>query len=304
MNHFLKKISLFLLPIFFLMIGMEVLLQNIPNDYKLKRTYLDTNAQDIEILILGSSHSFYGLNPEYFNANTFNASHISQSFSYDYAILEKYERQFSNLKTIILPVSYFSFFETLENGVESWRNKNYAIYYDINLVNSIWEYSEIFKNRLDINIKRLISYYLKKESSITSSSLGWGINYDKNPDINLDVSGKNTSKKHTINLEKTETKEIIQLNKKLLHHINDWCLTNDIELLLFTPPAYKSYRTHLDKKQLELTYQFIDEICHENCNYINLIDHIEFKVEDFYDSDHLSHKGAKKLSRLINNDLK
>ena len=69
---------------------LEVLIQNIPNEYSYKKSYLDSNSNEIEVLFLGSSHVYYGVNPEYISANSFNASHIAQTLDYDYAILKKY----------------------------------------------------------------------------------------------------------------------------------------------------------------------------------------------------------------------
>lgn len=302
MKRFIAKIGLFVLPVIALAILLEVLLRSIPNDYRLKQEYLDAHASEIETLILGSSHSFYGLDPEYFNMNTFNASHISQSLSYDYAILEKYEDQLTNLKTLIVPISYFTFFETLESGPEAWRNKNYAIYYDISLVNSLWDYSEALRNRLDVNAERLDNYYIKKQPALTSSPLGWGINYEVSSKVDPDKMGVNTAEKHSVALDSEEVLDITKQNEKLLRSIQEWCVINNVKLILFTPPAYTSYTESLNADQLALSLDYIGQICSNtsNCEYQNFLNNLLFTKEDFYDPDHLSHSGAKKLSRLIN----
>jgi hypothetical protein len=105
-----------MLPIVLVAFICEVAFRAIPNDYKLKRHYLDKNALQIETLILGSSHALYGINPEYFTTKTFNGSNISQSINYDYQIIKKYEKDLKNLKTLILPLSYFTLFRKLEDG--------------------------------------------------------------------------------------------------------------------------------------------------------------------------------------------
>ena len=70
------------------MISFELLLRNIPNDYSFKKNYLNTKSNSIEVLFLGSSHIYYGINPEYISRNSFNGSHISQSLNFDLEILE------------------------------------------------------------------------------------------------------------------------------------------------------------------------------------------------------------------------
>ena len=78
-----------------------------------------------------------------------------------YKILEKYQDRFKNLKTIIVDISYFSLYATLETGPEQWRAKNYNIYYDIPTSKATNNF-EILTNKLDINYSRMKSYYTKK----------------------------------------------------------------------------------------------------------------------------------------------
>ncbi len=127
MKQFTLKIFLFLLPILIIGIALEFLLREIPNQYTLKDNYIATSSRKIETLVLGSSHTYYGVNPEYFTKPCFNLANISQSLNFDLELLKKHENEFSNLKTVIIPISYFSLFETLEEGDESWRVKNYTI---------------------------------------------------------------------------------------------------------------------------------------------------------------------------------
>ena len=73
MRKFSIKTLLFVVPILLLAVIIEIFLRLIPNDYLHKKKYLDAHSCDIETLILGSSHSFYGIDPNYFSNNTFNA---------------------------------------------------------------------------------------------------------------------------------------------------------------------------------------------------------------------------------------
>ena len=77
MKIFIKKIAIFLILITSIAVISEFLLRRIPNDYSYKRAYLDVQSEDVEILIFGSSHSFFGIDPSYFSDRCFNASHVS-----------------------------------------------------------------------------------------------------------------------------------------------------------------------------------------------------------------------------------
>lgn len=306
MKRFVIKTIYISLPILVVAILMEILLRNTPNDYLFKKQYLDKHSSEIETLILGSSHSFYGFNPEYFSSNTFNASHISQSLNYDFEILKKYQDQFKNLKTIILPISYFTLFGKLEAGSESWRVKNYIIYYDLNSSKSLIDYSEVLSNRINVNIKRIASYYLLGNSTISCSDLGWGTSYNSKNARDLAETGKTAAKRHTrddINSDKYQ--EIFNDNILILNSIIQWCKKNNVSVLLLTPPAFETYRQNLNKEQLKIAINTTSDICskYENCIYENLLNDTNFVAVDFFDADHLSEIGAKKLSELINEKI-
>ncbi|HRD59050.1 MAG TPA: hypothetical protein PK504_13460 [Ferruginibacter sp.] len=312
MKKFIRKTSFFILPIFVVTLTMEILLRNIPNEYLYKKEYLDKHSNEIETLIFGSSHSFYGINPAYFSSKTFNIAHISQSLNFDYEILKKYQDNLHNLKTVILPISYFTLFNKLENWSESWRVKNYVIYYGMNVSNSLVDYAEVFSNQPKNNIKRLYDYYCRgnHDQSVTCSKLGWGTSYKSENSLDLVETGKAAAKRHTkdnIHLEKD--KNIFNANKSILNLFAKWAQERKITLIFITPPAFETYRKNINIEQLKVTFQTANKIAieYDNCFYMNLFSDTSFAGKDFFDADHLSEIGAEKLSKLIDkkiNELK
>jgi hypothetical protein len=307
MKRFITKTIYFSIPILVVAILMEILLRITPNDYLFKKQYLDNNSSEIETIILGSSHSFYGFNPDYFSSKTFNASHISQSLNYDFEIIKKYHDRFKNLRNIVLPISYFTLFAKLEAGSESWRIKNYIIYYGlINSSKSLTDYSEVLSNRINVNFKRLVSYYVLGNSAISCTKLGWGTGYNSKNARDLVESGKTAAKRHTRDdIHSDKSQEIFNENILILNSIIQWCKENHVKILLLTPPAFETYRQNLNLEKLNSTIKTTSEICskYDNCIYENLLSDPNFVAIDFYDADHLSEIGAKKLSELINADL-
>ena len=296
MKKFLKEFGFLTLPLLLAACFLEVVIQNIPNDYSLKKDYFDKNASQIETLILGSSHSFYGLNPTFFSSKTFNGSHISQSLKYDLEILKKYEDNLKNLTAVVLPISYFSLSEKLENGIESWRIKNYRIYYEISTSNSYSDCSEVLSVKLSKNLYRLFSFYVKKTSPITCTNLGWGSNYKSENALDLIESGKKAAYQYQNTFDE---------NVAVLNNLLQWCSERNVTLVLFTPPAFESFQKHLNKKQLNATVEIAQKKAqaNENCSYLNLLNNTRFKAKDYYDADHLSEIGAKKLSLLIDKQI-
>jgi hypothetical protein len=296
MKKFTIETVKFLLPLIMGGILMELLLRQIPNDYKYKKQYLDNNSDKIEILFLGNSHSFYGLDPIYCTKTCFNASHISQSLDLDLEILKKYEQYWSALRIIVLPISYFSFIESLETSSESWRIKNYIIYYGIRNSKTLKDHSEVLSNNLSINLKRIISYYIKGITAMSCSTLGWGVSYNSTNTKDLVETGKEAAARHTI----IDYKYFDQ-NVSALKSVIEFGQRHKIKIVLFTPPAYESYVTNLNKEQLNKTIQTAEIISNQfdNCIYFNLLEDKSFSESDFYDADHLNYTGAKKLTLLI-----
>ena len=295
MNKFNLKIIYFILPLALIAIVIELAIRQIPNDYSYKKKYLDNTSNSIEVLFLGSSHTYYGINPKFVAKKSFNASHISQSLDYDYEILKKYENNWNQLKLIVLPIDYLTFFNSVSTGVEQWRVKNYNIYYDINITNTTSDNFEFLNTKPKLIFKRMHSYYFKKKSEITCSKLGHSSIF--NPTNNLEENGYNAAIRHT-NITKQEFKK----NIAILNKIIDFGNKHNIQLLFYTSPAYTTYVKNLNQIQLDLTINSINRIIDDNsnCFYYNLLEDSTFIKTDYMDADHLNYFGAQKLSLKLN----
>jgi hypothetical protein len=304
MKKFVIKILLFLLPILLIAVMVEFLLQHIPNDYSYKKNYMDNHSNEIQVLILGSSHPFYGINPIYFSKNTFNASYPCQSLDVDYKIFKRYQAEFNHLETIILSISYFTPFRNSEtNNYNSAIMKNYVIYWGMDVVQSISDYSELLTNKLSVNVKNLKKYYLNKEVTTYCSDFGWGINYNSENAMDLDATGKDAALSHTIeDIYNDKYVKILNENINILNTMVEWCKKRNVKLILLATPVYKTYYDNMDKEQLfkaiSIATQFAES--YTNCEYINLLNDSIFVAGDFFDTNHLNDLGAKKLSELLN----
>jgi len=296
MKKFIKYLLLFSLPIFVFGVSSEFLLRKIPNDYLFKKEFLDKNSDSIEVLFLGSSHAFFGINPANFSANSFNASHISQTLDYDFEILKKYNNHWCKLKCIAIPISYFSLYSRLETGIESWRVKNYTIYYGMTTSNKFIDYSEALSNKLTVNLRRIGSYYIKGNSSISCSNLGWGLNYNSKNKSDLNATGKTAAKRHSKKDDKYFTE-----NVNVLKSIIEFAKNKGVKVFFYTPPAYHTYTENLDSIQLNQTINTLINISskYDNVTYHNFLLDSSFSEIDFFDADHLDEIGAKKLTSKL-----
>ena len=298
MKRFLIKLCLFVLPVVLVATAMELTLRSIPNNYAYKHEYLKRHASEIEVLVLGSSHGVYNINPDYISGRAFNAAHLSQSFKYDYYIFDRFKPQFSNLKSVWIPVHYRSLFYELEDDPEHWRENYYSIYYGCDYHASPLRRLELFTAHPTTLIKRFAKN-LRSKGKMTLCNVteaGFGLiatDADRDP---LEESGLWTAQRHT-----THDYKHLENNYRILDKLIAECRELDVEVVLFSPPVYRSYAENWDAAQLDIMQTRIAGLLsqHSNVHYHNFFLDERFGEADFLDSDHLNGPGAKKLTVLV-----
>jgi hypothetical protein len=305
MNYkkYIISLSFVMLVLLLFSFGVEYFIQTIPTVYKFKYDKIKRNSENFKTIILGSSHTFYGLNPEYFEEPTLNLANVSQDLKYDKYIFDKSIENIKDLKTVILPISYFSLFEDLDFGIEYWRKYFYIHWFDypaeelLDIIN----YSIIISYPSKIELLKVVyHYYFKGDFKPTWSDSGWGINHPDEQQEDLVKTGKKYAE-----LDDVKYTNFYNRNLMLLNDMLDICKEKNIKVLLFTPPAYITYRQHLNQKRLDQMVSLLHDVTklNKNVTYINLIADERFIAKDYFDADHLNHTGAKKLSMILNEYL-
>jgi hypothetical protein len=302
MKRFMLYITVFIIPIIAAGICSEILLRKIPNDYKYKSDYLDHKSFKTKVLVLGSSHSFYGVDPKYFSLPGFNAADVAQSLEYDFSIFEKFQSRMKDLKFLVLPVDYFSLYFDWDETAESWRVKNYEIYYKIHFSDKFEDRTEVLSSKLDVNSNRLYDYYIKGISNLTCSNLGWGTAYKSKEGRNLDSTGVIAAKRHSAQLLTTSFKFHLNTLTKIIKLAE----AKGVKVILYTSPAYKSYVDHLNKKQLFNTIEVLNILPtkYSNVTYVNWLTDQSFTAKDFFDADHFNEFGAQKFSYKVDSAIR
>jgi hypothetical protein len=298
-KKFIQSLLIFLAPIMVIALVADLMLRHIPNDYSYKNDYLRKHSDSIEVLLLGSSHAFYGLNPRFFQARAFNAAYVSQSLDYDDAILEKYH--WSRLKYVLIPISYFSMYSNLTSSREAWRVKDYVIYYKIKPPRGITDYTEIFSGRLDLNWKRISSYYLHGVSDITCTDQGWGTACSSRDARDLTETALEAIHRHTV----ARDEGIVDANEAALRKMIGYAQHHHITVVLYTPPAYPTYADRLDPAQWSATVKVATGVAaaYPHTVYLDFLKDARFTAGDFHDADHLNEIGAQKFTRIMDDEL-
>ena len=294
MKSFLLKLLLFLLPAGLFVVFVEMQLRSMPSVYSIKKADMDKMCEEIEILCLGSSHTFYAINPVYFSKKGYNSAYISQTYDYDQKILEKYIGRMPALQYVILPVSYFSFFEKLADNKDAGRRKFYSLTMQV-------DQPDIFEDYMIFSADRqeLVPYWLGKNQSYQINEAGFGTAFSfENRNRNIEKTGVNRAKMYTMpnpDLRKEEMKDILENMIRL-------CESRNIRVVLTITPTHQSYRKNLNQHQLNLMYSLLNSVRqhHKNILVYDAFSDPDFITDDFFDADHLNDVGAKKFTEKLN----
>lgn len=287
--------------------SLEFFLRAIPNDFSFKKYHLESSQDKIEILILGSSHTYVGLDPKLFSAPTYNLAYSSQTLDLDEKLFDQFKNQLPQLKTVIIPISYFSYVLCLEDGSSAHKIKNYNIYYSIYSHTLDWKnQTEIFHQPLSTSLYRLEKYIEDPTNEIKVDRNGFISKRYVKQDIDSIESAEHAVANHSKNLKDTLTQNRIASNLKALQSIITWCNANDVKVILLTSPVMRFYIDRLNKVQYNHMKQTTQQVVEQYpaVEWWNYMDSTRlFLPEDFQNADHLSQKGAQKWSKLINTKL-
>lgn len=294
---------MFLLPLLLVAIYFEYQLKNKPfvSSYAAKKYFFEKQLDSVEVLILGSSQTFNGIDPSCFKNKAFNLANVSQTIYYDKRLTLHYLPKLPKLKTVIINISYFSFFYQLYDIKENWRDYYYLQhfgikYYQLNTFQlnnystfSVYQPLHSIKlatnNFEDENAKEILpnGYQPKYSQDLISDSLG---------KVRVDVHNQENFASRRKEIENDLDDFVQQLKDK------------NLQVIFLTTPVYSTYSKFCDKKIIGANSQFINLLCKKyNYSYLNFFEDTRFDKDDFFDNDHIKNNGATKLSKIVNDTI-
>lgn len=296
------KIILFCLPVFVVWASLEFFYRTVATNYTYKTAQIETEYKDIETLLLGDSHTFFGLNPDYFSAATFNLGNISQSLYFDELLLGKHLENLPNLKTVVLNVSYFSLSAKDNSKEDSWRKYFYDQQMDLDVpIVAAYDpkkYSLALARRFKKSAE-LVHTYFEKGAILSCYPNGYG----KQDESDV-VSDKN---KIAVIIAKKHEDESLDFanNTKRLQRMIMLCKERNVRVVLLEMPVYSVYYGLLNankKQEIKKTLSGLASNS-QNTSYLDWNKNEAFLPSDFRDADHLTNEGAEKCSRLLDGVL-
>lgn len=289
-NPYLRA-SLFFLLLLIPVAAGEAYVRSLPNASKAKHAFLTAHSSEVDVLILGSSHTYYGICPEVLSPHAYSAAQVSQTLRYDDWLLHHYP--FPSLKYVVLPISDFSLYENLEDGAEWYLANRYRLYMDCDIHSRLSVYDWEF-TAFPVFLEKMKSLW--QPPKMHWSNYGQGLEYTlEKRSTDWDNGAERAA--HNRYTDFSAAAE----NMAHLQSIAQFCKQHHARLLLITTPLRPSYRRAQSPRQLADTRNRLRHFLRHNPEavYHDFSADSRFDENDFYDSDHLNTRGARKLSLLL-----
>ena len=319
MKLFFNKILIFVFPLFLIVLGIDFHLRNINSLYKEKVNGLTEHTNVIEILILGNSHGFTGVDPNYFTKYAFNIANSGQSIYFDKELTLRNLEALEKLKYVFISLDYHSLYFSSQRG-----GRNILSYYGNGIKHSSTSYHKadispfLFgydpKASFSLIIIDLLakwkfrnqSYYvdLDAKSGIDKVELTKGFIALPGTQTN---DFNNTSYTNRINgfnrLINTSTEKKLVLNE--LDQLISTLQNNGIKPIFFSTPTFNEYNTFLDSSIINDNRVDAEILCKKyNMEFWDYAKDNDFIKDEFFNPDHLNKKGAERFSKILNSRLK
>lgn len=298
MKKFFLKCSFFLTVIAIVWASNEALYRLVPNNYTVKNENVTKVYDDCQVLILGNSHPFFGLDPHYFTYNTFNLANVSQTLYFDELLLEKHLEHFKKLKYVILAIEYTTLSHSDTHPEMEWRKYFYEAQMGLKLPQisdfDVKKYSLALVPPMSIN-KQSIKTYFRQGTIAQCDSLGFAANNGVLSEYNNPEAGIAKMKQHEDGS--------LSFNKNLnrVNSIVRKCKERGVKVILVNMPVTTYYADNVNTLKRKKIVNNCETIALKNdIGYIDLFQNKAFNNDDFHDVDHLNIQGAKKCSELLN----
>lgn len=293
-----KTLFIIIIPSLVFLATYEVLYRNIPNDFKVKRHHLVNQQDQIETLIFGTSHTYNGVNPYYLSTKAYNLANDGQTPLIDKYLYNHYIDSITNIKNVVLAVSYQTMvLDTTATQYDIWKIRKNQLYLGVK-IKPHYEVSYWLECLHPQYYNTIIDYYFKNKIYNSCDSLGF---YQARTNVKSDLKSLAQLETHTYQGKKNDINLLTRGNQHIIESIIKDCDSRDIQVYLLTTPCHHYYRENIDTIQYNIMMESITEIQrnYPNTIYLDFFNDSDFIDEDYDNNNHLSIKGAEKLSRKL-----
>lgn len=306
MRKFLTYSALFVLLVTVVLTGAEALMRHCPNSYKYKHAWMQRNGEQVATLVLGGSHSYYGVDAALLGDSAFNLANVSQHPEYDYRLLRQYADRCPHLRRVILVVDAVNVFDPPIEQLDGDRERctYYRLYMDCDKHSPLSRYgfeiaeTDAYKRKFRTALK----YLIKGEYKPECDSLGRFSSYDHLPAT--DTASLRQSSERAADRHRCRDYSQVDYNRSWLDSIGHYCRSRGIDIVVVTPPVWHDYSRLVAPRQRDEMHRTAQYMCgNYGARYYDLMDDRRFTAVHFHDGDHLSRAGATLFTRILNDTI-
>jgi hypothetical protein len=298
MKKFAKYLVLFLIgpAIAYVSLSLYVLpdliekTQGPSTSFQIKKSFKNALLRNYDLLILGNSRVYRGINPDVLEVKSYNFSHDNDNYNQMYFKMKYLEKNKKKLKYVIIGVDYFqfSFIADTRNYVYSdLFSEEYNSDYNSLSANS-FNYLLQATNILKVErLKYLKNLFIKNQTLIYLKENGQYIRPGK----------AKISDKHFYSIKRLPIQELYF--KKILNY----CRENGIKVFLCRLPARNNALLNYSKADMVEFDRFISKHVNSNIHFLDYAHQPGWGVEDYTDITHLNEKAAERFSKQLNDTI-
>lgn len=296
MRKFVIRILLFsmIFVVFYLLLFFFVLPIGVENangpttKQQIEESFKDILTQDNDLIILGNSGVYRGVNPDFIEMNSYNFAHDNDSYNQIYYKLLWLNKNKVNFKYLVLGVDYFqfSFLSGTRNYIyNSYFNKSYEEdFLDIGTVEAYLDRSQILKLE---RLKYLRNVFSKKSTTILHKKNG---QY-----VKPGVAKKDDSHYYSIHR--------LKLQEEYFERIIKYCKDENIEVFLCMLPVRENALKNYQKEDIDKFDKYIMSFTNEKIHYLNFSLQGGWTLKDYTDVTHLNEKASNRFTIQLNDSI-
>ena len=261
-----------------------------------------------EGLITGISYGLRGIDVRFFSKNFCNLAASGQDLYFDFALLKDALKQSKNLRYCIINLSKFSFEYDLSLSVQKRMIPFY--YYRTSCVNHC---SDPAKRQSVDHIRSFETAVFTENHTVRFASNYRSICeqdlYLYNSEVYNSSALDDSSRAEQIaEIEKDYNKNYpstVRDNLDILRQMLDLLKANHIKPIVVVCPVTEFYRAYMggDRIITEFEREVLSFQQQYRFQYLNYFDSDLFDESDFRDYSHMNHKGAEKLTRILDMEI-
>lgn len=260
-----------------------------------------THKDDLQILLMGNSHILSNLIPDTIGPGAFNAAISARPVYYDVQLMKQYVPRMKRLAAVIVPIDYERFYfgrDSIESKpkpiFDKRENTAKCMYYKyMDVKDFFWYWPEL----LNSNLNYMSRFWMSNEESRECDISGYQM-------LNLkDKKGRWEMSSVPIPIDSTKVIDKDAYNQLYNNYAEMAHITKikQVRFILLGTPMYKTFCEGMSNVVVKDREIFVQKLKAEypNVEYYDFSCDSRFEPYDFFNTDHLTERGAAKFSKMI-----